>query len=88
MQKAPPRFGKTKMWTRTPEKIALEQKEKEKQRKKQKCSSTKPMRRAKIKQRFFDLSLAKEVAAALMQASSDDHKYDLDSDLSWDPNDE
>ena len=46
------------------------------------------MRRAKRKQRLFDSSSAKEVAAALMQTSSTDHEYDMDSDLSWDPNDE
>ena len=96
MPKAPPQksstrhfqFGKTRIWTSTPEKIALEEKEKEKQRKKQKCSSKKPIRRAKRKQRLFDLNSAKEVAAALMQTSPDDHEYDMDSDLSWDHNDE
>ena len=42
LPKAPPqstrrtRFGKMRIWTRTPEKIALEEKEKEKQRKKSK----------------------------------------------------
>ena len=82
------RFGKKRIWTRTPEKIALEEKEKEKQCKKQKCSSTKPMRSAKRKQRLFDSNSAKEVAAALMQTSPDDHEYDMDSDLGWDSNDE
>ena len=46
------------------------------------------MRRAKRKQRRFDLNSAKEVAAARMQTSPDDHEYDMDSDLGWDPNDE
>ena len=46
------------------------------------------MRRAKRKQRLFDSNLAKEVAAALIQTSPDDHEYDMDSDLNWHPNDE
>ena len=77
-----------RIWTRTPEKIALEEKEKEKKRKKSKCSFTKPVIRAKRKQRLFNSNSAKDVAAALMQTSPDDHEYDMDSDLSWDPYDE
>ena len=96
LPKAPPRksstrrsrIGKTRILTRTTEKIALEEKEKEKQRKKQKCSSTKPMKRAKRKQRLFESNSAKKVAAALMQTFPDNHKYDMDSDLSLDSKDE
>ena len=43
---------------------------------------------AKRKQRLFNSNLAKEVAAALMQTSPDDHECYMDSDLSWDHYDE
>jgi len=53
------RPGKTRIWTNTPEKIALEEREKEKQCKKQKCYSSKPKRQIKRKQRLFESNSAK-----------------------------
>ena len=46
------------------------------------------MKGAERKQRLFESNSAKEVAAALMQTSPDNHEYDMDSDLSLDSNDE